>query len=89
MDNLADLVGYAAAILGTICWIPQTVKAWRSKETKDLSLWANLMVFGTISLWLLYGLLIGSWPLIVGNVISLLAVGGIVVAVIHFAKTLD
>lgn len=65
------------------------MKAWSSKETKDLSFWANLMVFGTVSLWLLYGLLIGSWPLIVGNVISLLAVGGIVVAIVRFAKMID
>ncbi len=80
VSNLPEFVGYMAAVTGTICWIPQTLKVWKTRETKDLSLWANLLVLSTVILWLLYGLLVASWPLIVGNVISVLAVGAIVIA---------
>ena len=80
ISSYAEYVGYLAAVLGTICWIPQTWKTWRTRETKDLSLWANSLILATVSCWLLYGLMIGSLPLIVGNTISILAVGAIVIA---------
>lgn len=73
-------VGFLAAFLGTICWVPQTVKAWRSKETKDLSLWANLLLLANVTLWLIYGIMLVSWPLIIANTLSILFVGAIVTA---------
>ncbi|WP_166416799.1 SemiSWEET family sugar transporter [Cochlodiniinecator piscidefendens] len=84
MHALPDIVGYLAAIIGTICWIPQTIKAWTTKETKDLSIWANILVLLTITLWFIYGILIGSIPLILGNLISICAVGAIVIAIFRF-----
>jgi len=75
-----DIIGYAAAILGTICWLPQSLKAWRSKETADLSLSSNLLIMATMFLWLAYGILEQSWPLIVANLLALVLVGSIVLA---------
>lgn len=77
---LAETIGFIAAILGTICWLPQTIKTWRTRETKDLSLSANLLVLATVALWLIYGIAIDAWPLIVANVISVILVGAIVTA---------
>lgn len=82
MLDFASIVGFLAAILGAICWLPQTIKVWRTKTTRDLSLVANILVFGTVSLWLIYGILVGSWPLILGNVISVASVGAIIVAIL-------
>ncbi|KZK95515.1 PQ loop repeat protein [Pseudovibrio sp. Ad46] len=76
----ADYIGYLAAIIGTLCWLPQTVKTWRSRETKDLSLAANLLVLSTVVLWFVYGIMMEAWPLVVGNIISIIAVGAIVTA---------
>ena len=78
--QLIDGIGYLAAILGTICWLPQLLKVWRSKETADLSLWSNLLIMATMILWLVYGILSHAWPLMVANVFSLVLVGSIVVA---------
>ena len=75
-----DVIGYLAAVLGTICWLPQTIKAWRSKETKDLSLSTNVLVLITMLLWLAYGVLAGSLPLIAANVLSVGMVSAILVA---------
>lgn len=77
---MADYIGYMAAFLGTICWLPQLYKIWKTKETKDLSLWTNLLFFLALSLWLAYGFLLGAWPIIVANTISLLFVGSILTA---------
>ena len=74
------IIGYFAAILGTICWAPQMFKTWSSRETKDLSLWANLLMLANLSLWLTYGILLAAWPLIIANLIAILLVGSIVTA---------
>jgi MtN3 and saliva related transmembrane protein len=81
---MEHLIGTAAAVLGTICWLPQTLKTWRTRETKDLSLPANLLILTTLTLWLIYGLMIAAWPLIFGNVVSILLVGAIVTAKLKF-----
>lgn len=77
---MVEYVGYFAAILGTFCWQPQTLKTWRSRETRDLSLWGNLLILATVTLWLIYGIMLGAWPLIIANIISILFVGAIVTA---------
>ncbi|SMO93010.1 SemiSWEET family sugar transporter [Ruegeria faecimaris] len=81
---MEHLIGGAAAVLGTVCWLPQTLKTWRSRETKDLSMPANLLILATLSLWLIYGVMIAAWPLILGNVISILLVSAIVIAKLRF-----
>ncbi|WP_170791772.1 SemiSWEET family sugar transporter [Ruegeria lacuscaerulensis] len=81
---MEHLIGATAAILGTVCWLPQTLKTWRTRETKDLSLPANLLILTTLTLWLIYGLMIAALPLILGNVISILLVGAIVTAKLKF-----
>lgn len=77
---MEDFIGYFAAVLGTICWLPQAIKTWRTKATADLSLWANLLVLATIVLWLIYGILLMAWPLIIANLLSAVLVASIVVA---------
>jgi MtN3 and saliva related transmembrane protein len=79
-----DIIGFAAAVLGTFCWLPQTLKAWKSGETKDLSLGTNVAILVTMALWLAYGVMLGSVPLIASNIISIVLVGSIVLAKLRF-----
>lgn len=74
-----DAIGTLAAIIGTICWLPQSIKTIRSRETASLSLASNLLLLSAVTLWFVYGLAIGSWPLIAANTASMLLVGTIVV----------
>ncbi len=68
------LVGHAAGALTTLSFLPQVIKAWRSRSTGDLSL-AMLLVFLTgIVLWLVYGIGIGALPLILANGVTLVLV---------------
>ncbi|KAA0912886.1 hypothetical protein FLO80_13735 [Aquicoccus porphyridii] len=78
------VIGYLAAFLGTVCWIPQAWKAWASRDTAALSLPSNLMFLATVSLWLLYGILVVDWPLIVANICAVTAVLAIVTAKLKF-----
>jgi MtN3 and saliva related transmembrane protein len=69
MDTIV-IVGYVAGALTTISFVPQVVKAWKMRETRDLSL-AMLVLFAVgVILWTLYGIWVGSLPIIVANIIT-------------------
>ena len=69
-----EILGFVAAILTTLCWLPQAVKTIRTKETRSLSLLAQSALTVGVVLWLAYGLLIGNAPIILSNAISLVLV---------------
>jgi MtN3 and saliva related transmembrane protein len=69
MDTIL-LVGYIAGALTTLSFVPQVLRAWKLKETRDLSL-AMLLLFAVgILLWTFYGIWTGSMPIIAANVIT-------------------
>jgi MtN3 and saliva related transmembrane protein len=68
------IIGYIAGTLTTISFVPQVVKAWKMKETRDLSL-AMLLLFALgVCLWAVYGFRIDSLPVIAANLISLILI---------------
>jgi MtN3 and saliva related transmembrane protein len=75
---LTTIIGLGAAICTTSSFLPQVIKAWRSRSTHDIS--AGMFVLQTTgnSMWLLYGALISDLPLVVANAITL----GLVAAIL-------
>ena len=63
-------IGLAAALLTTLCWIPQAVKIIRDKDTRALSLTATVTLVVGVGLWLVYGVAQADLPLIAANAIS-------------------
>ena len=72
MQIPADLIGYSAATLTTAAFVPQAIKTIRSRETHAISFWMYLMFTVGIALWFVYGVALGSWPVIVSNVLTFL-----------------
>jgi MtN3 and saliva related transmembrane protein len=70
--GVIELVGTAAALFTTSAFFPQAIKTIRTQETSGLSLSMYVMLVTGVALWLLYGLMIGSRPLIVANSIVLM-----------------
>ena len=66
-----DLIGYLAASLTTASFVPQAWKTFRSKDVSGISLVMYSMFTAGIALWLAYGLLLGAWPIVVANTITL------------------
>jgi len=66
-----NLLGYAAAVLTTGAFAPQTFKTIRSRDTHGISLSMYVTFTIGVALWLLYGLVAGAWPIIFANVITL------------------
>ena len=69
MDGVT-LIGLLAAAISTLGFAPQVIKIHRSRMTRDLSLGSYVLLFAGLSLWLIYGLLLGAIPIILGNAIA-------------------
>lgn len=66
-----EWLGYVATTLTTLAFVPQAIKTIRSKDTHSISL-AMYIVFTTgVAFWLAYGIWLQSWPMIGGNLVTL------------------
>jgi len=64
--------GYAAGFCTTVSFVPQVLRAWRTRQTADLA-WGWLVAFALgVTFWLIYGLLLHDWPMIVANSVTLM-----------------
>jgi len=73
-----DLLGYAAGTLTTLAFWPQLKKTWLTKSAGDVSL-VMLVIFSTgVAMWLGYGIVLHSWPIMLTNVVTL----GLTVAIL-------
>ncbi|MFN6356726.1 MAG: SemiSWEET transporter [Cyanobacteriota bacterium] len=70
-----DALGYVAATLTTVSFLPQAAKTLRSGDTAAISLRMYLLFTSGVALWGLYGLLRGDGPLIAANAITMVSAG--------------
>jgi MtN3 and saliva related transmembrane protein len=68
---IANSVGVGAALCSMSSVAPQILKIWRDRDASEVSLAMYLVTVTGFSLWIGYGLLIGSWPVTVSNAICL------------------
>lgn len=68
--ELTNLLGYAAAFLTTIAFVPQALKSWRTRDLSGISLPMYTLFTMGVALWLGYGVAIDSLPVIVANAIT-------------------
>ncbi len=69
--DLVNLFGYPAAVLTTAAFVPQAWKSWRSRDLSGISLPMYALFTLGVACWLVYGLLLGSLPIVLGNGITL------------------
>jgi MtN3 and saliva related transmembrane protein len=72
---IVEWIGGIAATLTTLSWLPQALRTLKTRDTSGISLLAQVLLFAGIVLWLIYGLYIVSWPLIISNIITFVLVG--------------
>ena len=80
----ADLIGTLASTLTTIAFVPQVWRAWRTRSARDLSLPMYLIFTAGVTLWFVYGLLLGAVPIIVCNGSTLLLAGTVLAMKLKF-----
>lgn len=71
MFDATFVIGIVSGILTTLSFLPQVMKTHKSKHTKDLSLGMLILFVSGVSLWTVYGFMIGAAPIIIANVVTL------------------
>ncbi len=82
--DLGTLLGYPAAFLTTIAFVPQAWQSWRTRDLSGISLPMYALFTLGVALWLGYGVVIGSLPVIAGNGITL-----VLASVVLWLKVLE
>jgi MtN3 and saliva related transmembrane protein len=67
-----EWMGYVAAMLTTLAFVPQAAQTIRSRDTRGISLAMYVVFTVGVGFWLGYGLVLGSWPMIIANTVTLL-----------------
>lgn len=62
-----EAVGHFGAFLSSVTFIPQVYKAWQSRSVGDLSMTMMLIVLTSTVVWLVYGVALLLWPVIIAN----------------------
>ncbi len=84
--SLADWVGSAAAVLTTLSFLPQVLHTFKTRDVSGISLVMYSAFTVGVALWLVYGWLLGSWPIVIANVITVLLALAIVVMKLVFGR---
>ncbi len=84
--ELAEIIGYIATFMITICYIPQVVHTYKTKDVKGISLGMYCALSVGVGLWLVYSLMLSLTPLIICNGLSLLMIIAILVMKVLYSK---
>lgn len=80
----SEIIGFIAATLSAICFIPQAIRVIKTKDTNAISFWMYFLSLLSVIFWLIYGLMLFSWPIIMKNILVIIFSG-----IILFLKTKD
>lgn len=67
-----QIIGFIAGILTTVAVLPQLIKSWKTKKVMDISPFMFVLLLGGVGLWVVYGIIINDYPIILTNGISFL-----------------
>ena len=84
MNATATIIGYVAGTLTAVAYLAQVLRTLKHRRTKDISLSMYLMLCTGIGLWLVYGVFIHSWPVIIANAVTLALSGAVLAMKIKF-----
>lgn len=72
MMSEGDWIGSLAAFLTTVSFVPQVWLSFKTRDVSGVSLWMYSVFTAGVALWLVYGLMLKAWPLVIANGITLL-----------------
>ena len=87
--DIVQITGLAAAALTTVSNLPQAYKIIKTKETKAVSVWSNLVLLGGLIIWVVYGFMRDDWPVIIANSIPSLITATVLFLKLSSKQTLE
>lgn len=85
--SVDEWLGFAAAALTTTAFVPQAWMTFRTRDVSGISLGMYSAFTLGIVLWLVYGIRLGAWPLIVANTVTLVLAGAVLLMKIRIERT--
>jgi MtN3 and saliva related transmembrane protein len=85
MPENIHYLGYFAGSLTVLSFLPQVIRTWKTKHTRDLSLSMFALLVTASTLWIIYGVIIESWPVIVTNVGMVVLNGALAAAKLRYS----
>jgi MtN3 and saliva related transmembrane protein len=79
LTQMPQAIGYLAGFLATVAFLPQVTKSFKANSAKDISLSMYVLFCTGVGLWLVYGVLISSWPVVISNFVTLALSGTVLV----------
>jgi len=67
----SDMIGYIAACLTTSAFVPQAWLTWQHKRAEGVSTGMYLIMVCGVLMWMVYGILLHAWPIIIANAVTL------------------
>ncbi len=83
---MSDLIGYVAASLTTLSFLPQALHTFRTRDVSGISLGMYATFTAGVALWLVYGLLVAAWPVVAANAVTLLLALAILVMKLRYGS---
>lgn len=77
-------IGYIAATLTTLSFLPQAIQVFKTKDVSSISLGMYCIFTTGVLMWLVYGALQTDWPIIVANVITFVLAFSILIMKIRY-----
>ena len=84
MEESFVYLGYFAGTITVLSFLPQVVRAWRTRQTRDLSMGMFALLVTSGLLWMLYGALTRDWPVVATNAGMVTLNGALVVAKLRY-----
>ena len=84
--QLIDLIGYVAAVLTTASFVPQAWHTFTTRDVSGISLGMYSAFTAGIACWLAYGWLLGAWPIVIANTITLALASAILFMKLRFRE---
>jgi MtN3 and saliva related transmembrane protein len=76
---MIEYLGYGAGLLTVGSFLPQVIRVWQTRQTRDLSLSMFALLSTASSLWIIYGAMTRDWPVVLTNV-GMVALNGAIAA---------
>ena len=86
---MIEALGLLAGVIGIIAWIPQIIQVWVHKRHDGLSLTTFAVVSLALALWLVYGILVDSFAMVVANIMTLSVIGAVFIGVMRVRRSED
>lgn len=82
----SDVIGALAACLTTVSFVPQAWLTFKTRDVRGISVSMYSVFTLGVALWLAYGLLVGAWPVVAANAVTLVLALAILCMRLRFAQ---